>query len=384
MTGARARRWAASVPELDGGAGGRTIRGVIEPPVPRPRARQLGLDFGPHATGLDNAITDVPGVRVGHVTVWRDPERGDDGVGRTGVTAIVPDGVPDLFRRPMAAGVAVLNGAGELTGTIEIREWGVVETPIVLVSTNNVGRAGDAVVDAALAAGVGEVVIPVVGECDDSWLDDITRRWVTTDHVRNALDEANDGPVAEGVVGAGTGMVTMGHKAGIGTASRILDGLGTVGVLVLCNFGAPEQLRIAGRLVGPELATNVATSPTLDRGGSCIGVVLTDIPLDARQCERLARRVGLGLGRMGSVAHHGSGDIFLAASTTHRTEREASGLLHERRLADGSLQPVFEAVVDATEEAVTNALFVADTVTGVGGHTSPGLDVDRVVELLRR
>ena len=350
--------------------------------MPRPRARDLGLEFGTHPTGPNNAITDVPGVRVGHVTVWCDPARGDGGVGRTGVTAIVPADVADLFRRPMAAGVAVLNGAGELTGSIEIREWGVLETPIVLVSTNNVGRAADAVVDAALAAGIDEVVIPVVGECDDSWLDDIHRRWVTIDHVRTALDIAAGGPVAEGVVGAGTGMITMGHKAGIGSASRVLHGLGTVGVLLLCNFGAPEQLRIAGRLVGPELVANVTTAPTLDRGGSCIGVVLTDIPLDARQCERVARRVGLGLGRMGSVAHHGSGDIFLAVSTTHRSDRDAEGLVDARRLADGSLRSVFEAVVDATEEAVTNALFVADTVTGVDGHVSPGLDVDRVVRLV--
>lgn len=354
------------------------------PPVPRARARELGLTFGTYPAGPLNAITDVSGVRVGQVTVWRDPGLGHDGVGRTGVTAIVPDGVADLFGRPMAAGVAVLNGAGELTGSIEIREWGVLETPVVLCSTNNVGRAADALVDAALAAGVDEVVVPVVGECDDSWLDDITRRWVTTDHVREAVDIAAGGPVAEGVVGAGTGMITMGHKAGIGTASRVLDGLGTVGVLLLCNFGAAEQLRIGGRVVGPDLVAAAATAPTLDRGGSCLGVVMTDIPLDARQCERVARRVGLGLARTGSVAHHGSGDIFLAASTTNRVDRDAVGLLDRRLLADGSLGPVFEAVVDAAEEAVTNALFVADTVSGVGGHTSPGLDVDRVVGLLSR
>lgn len=392
LDAAESRCWAPArpfgcFPQLWGAAsgwaaGGRTIRGVLEPPAPRPRPRELGLSFGTHPTGRHNAITDVPGVRVGHVTVWRDPQLGHDGIGRTGVTAIVPDGIGELFRRPMAAGVAVLNGAGELTGSIEIREWGILETPIVLVSTNNVGRAADAVVEAALAAGVDEVVLPVVGECDDSWLDDITRRWVGVEHVREALGTAADGPVAEGVVGAGTGMVTMGHKAGIGTASRLLDGLGTVGVLLLCNFGAPEQLRVQGRLVGPDLVARTRTAPTLDRGGSCLGVVLTDIPLDARQCERVARRVGLGLARMGSVAHHGSGDIFVAASTANRVERDAAGLLDRRLLADGSLGPVFEAVVDATEEAVTNALFVADTVTGVAGNTSPGLDVGLVVSLL--
>lgn len=351
------------------------------PPLPRARARALGLTFGRLPTGPHNAITDVPGVRVGHVTVWADPST------RTGVTAIVPDGMLGVFRRPMAAGCAVLNGAGELTGAIQMGEWGVLETPIVLVSTNNVGRAADAVVDAALAAGVDEVIVPVVGECDDSWLDDVRARALTTEHVREALTSATSGPVAEGVVGAGTGMVTMGFKSGIGTASRRIDGLGTdepatVGVLVLSNFGAAEQLRIGGRHVGPVLAADPLIAPTLDRGGSCLGVVLTDIPLDARQCERLARRMGLGLARMGSVAHHGSGDIFVAASTGHRADRDATGLVTSSVLADASLEPVFTAVVDATEEAVTNALCVADEVSGVDGHVVPGLPVERVLDLL--
>lgn len=346
------------------------------------RARELGLSFGDLPVGPHNAITDVPGVRVGHVTVWRDPALGDDRVARTGVTAVVPDGFAEMFRRPMAAGTAVLNGAGELTGSIEIREWGLLETPIALVSTNNVGRAADAMVDAALAAGVDDVILPVVGECDDSFLDDITRRSLTVEHVREAFAVAADGPVAEGVVGAGTGMTTMGHKAGIGTASRVLEGLGTIGVLLLCNFGGASLLRVGGRLVGPRLEAADEVAPTLDEGGSCIGIVVTDLPLDARQCERVARRVGLGLARTGSVAHHGSGDIFLAASTSHRSDRDEEGVVDRRVLADASLGPVFTAVVDAAEEAVTNALFVADTVTGVNGHTSPGLPIDRVLELL--
>jgi D-aminopeptidase len=282
----------------------------------------------------------------------------------------------------MAAGTAVLNGAGELTGSIEIREWGILETPIALVSTNNVGRAADAMVDLALDSGIADVVLPVVGECDDSWLDDITRRWLTTDHVREAFEAATDGPVAEGVVGAGTGMVTMGFKGGVGTASRVIDGLGTVGVLLLCNFGSARQLRLGGRLLGEQLVEREVVAPTLDRGGSCIGIVLTDVPLDARQCERVARRVGLGLARVGSVAHHGSGDIFVAASTTNRQPRDDEGLVTRRILADQSLEPVFTAVVDATEEAVTNALFVADTVVGVDGHRSPGLPIEHVTSLL--
>ena len=353
-------------------------------PLPRRRARELGLTFGSIPTGVNNAITDVPGVGVGHVTTWRDPADGDDGIARTGVTAIVPDSVSGMFHRPMAAGVAVLNGAGELTGSIEVKEWGILETPIVLTSTNNVGRGYDAVVDAALAEGVTDVVVPVVGECDDSWLDDITRRWTTTDHVRAALSNATHGPVSEGVVGAGTGMITMGHKAGIGSSSRVLDGIGTIGVLLLCNFGGGKLLRIGGIPVGEILAAERVAAPTLDRGGSCLGVVLTDIPLDARQLERVARRVGLGLARVGSVAHNGSGDIFLAASTTNRHHRDATGLLDIRILADASLDPIFTAVVDAAEEAVINALFVADTVAGVNGNTARGLPVDRVLELIRR
>ena len=351
-------------------------------PLPRPRARDLGLRFGALPTGTHNAITDVPGVKVGHVTLFHGT--GDEPIARTGVTAIVPDTPIELFRRPMPAATAVLNGAGELTGSVEIDEWGILETPVLLTGTSSVGRVADGMVDELFAAGADEVVISVVGECDDSWLDDMRRRWITAEHARQALAAASDGPVAEGVVGAGTGMITMGHKAGIGTASRVIDGVGTVGVLLLCNFGGRDQLRIGGRLVGEVLqADALAAAPTLDTGGSCLGVVMTDIPLDARQLRRVARRVGLGLARMGSIAHHGSGDIFLAASTANRLPRDASGTVSLTLLADGSLNDVFTAVVDATEEAVTNALFVADTVTGVDGHVVPGLPVDRVLSLLR-
>ena len=222
----------------------------MPPPLPRPRARTHGLTFGRLPTGPHDAITDVPGVRVGHVTHWTDGPP----IARTGLTVIAPDTPAGLFARPMAAGTAVLNGAGELTGSVTIAEWGTLETPIVLTSTHAVGRAYDGMVDAVLAAGIREVVIPVVGECDDSGLDDITSRPVTAADVATALATATDGPVTEGVVGAGTGMVTMGFKAGIGTASRVLDGLGTVGVLLLCNFGDTELLRIGGAIVGPDLA----------------------------------------------------------------------------------------------------------------------------------
>jgi D-aminopeptidase len=352
----------------------------MPPPPPRSRARELGLSFGSLPTGPLNAITDVPGVRVGHVTIWHDEP---DAIARTGVTAIVPDDPGEMHRRPMAAGTAVLNGAGELTGSIEIVERGILETPIVLTGTPAVGRAYDAIVDLMIEAGADEVVIPVAGECDDTWLDDIRRRWVTVERVREAIAIATDGPVAEGVVGAGTGMVTMGHKGGIGTASRVLDGLGTVGVLLLCNFGGTRLLRLGGRPVGETLAVERSAAPTLDTAGSCIGVVVTDIPLDARQLTRVARRVGLGLARVGSVAHNGSGDIFCAVSTTNRLPRNTSGRVSIELVGDGSLNEIFTAVVDATEESVTDALFVADTVTGIDGNTAPGLPVDRVLSLIR-
>ena len=353
----------------------------MPPPPPRQRARQLGLSFGPLPTGPLDAITDVPGVRVGQVTVWHDEP---DGIARTGVTAIVPDDPGEMHRRPMAAGTAVLNGAGELTGSIEIVEHGIVATPIVLTGTPSVGRAYDAIVDVMIEAGADEVVMPVVGECDDTWLDDIRRRWVTVDHVREGIAIAADGPVSEGVVGAGTGMVTMGHKGGIGTASRVLDGLGTIGVMLLCNFGGTRLLRLGGMPVGETLADERAVAPTLDdTWGSCIGIVVTDIPLDARQLTRVARRVGLGLARVGSVAHNGSGDIFCAVSTTNRLPRNTSGRVSIELVGDGSLNDIFTAVVDATEESVTDALFVADTVTGIDGNTAPGLPVDRVLSLIR-
>ncbi|MEY4340002.1 MAG: hypothetical protein RLZ14_1852 [Actinomycetota bacterium] len=358
----------------------------MTPPLPRPRPRSFGLAFGALPTGQHNAITDVPGVRVGHVTLFHGDHAAGEPVARTGVTAIVPDSVKGMFERPMPAAFAVLNGAGELTGSVEIAEWGILETPVLLTSTNNTGRISDGVVDELLATGVREVVVPVVGECDDSWLDDVRRRWVTPQHACDAMAVATNGPVPEGVVGAGTGMTTMGWKGGIGTASRVIDGLGTVGVLLLCNFGGRTLLRLGGRPVGETLhaealQAEALAAPPCDTGGSCLGVVFTDIPLDARQLRRVATRVGLGLARVGSVAHHGSGDIFLAVSTANRVARGTTGLVQQHLLADGSLNEVFTAVVDASEEAVANALFVADTVTGVDGNVVRGLPVPRVLEL---
>ena len=291
-----------------------------------------------------NAISDVDGVRVGHVTVWRD----EPAVARTGVTAIVP---PSL---PLPAGTAVLNGAGELTGSLQIREWGLLETPVYLTSTHAVGRIYDGAVAVAVADGGENVFIPVVGECDDSWLSDPRVVHVSADDAGRAVAEAS-ADVEQGAVGAGTGMVAFGWKGGVGTASRPA-GEATVGVLVLANFGSPGDLRIGGVHVGQTLEP--PESGPRKPAGSCIAVVATDAPLSAAQLERVARRAGLGLARTGSVAHHGSGEIFLAFATS----REGS-------VPDDDLDPFFSATVDATEDAVVRALRSAVDVTGWEGRT---------------
>jgi D-aminopeptidase len=309
--------------------------------------------------GPSNSIADVDGVRVGHVTAW-----GDDPVARTGVTAVVPRS------SPLPAGVAVLNGAGELTGSHEIREWGLLETPVYLTSTHAVGRVYDGAVELAVRddqrVGVDDVVIPVVGECDDSWLSDARTVHVSTDDVARAVDEASGWPFAEGAVGAGTGMSCLGWKGGIGSASRVA-GDHVVGVLVLANFGSAHQLTIAGVPVGRHLPSQGRSNDA----GSCIAVVATDAPLGPQSLERIARRAGLGLARTGSVGHHGSGEIFVAFST-RRGELEAQ-----------ALDPLFEATVEATEEAVLNALWAAPDVTGREGRVERGLPHDEVLELLR-
>lgn len=357
-------------------------------PEPRgPRLREHGLRIGDLEPGPANAIADVPGVAVGHVTVWRDepaPPRGR-GVARTGVTAILP-GVPDtLFGEPVPAGAAVLNGAGELTGFLQVSEWGVLETPVYLTSTMAVGRVFDGAVAAACeadpAVGVDDVVIPVVGECDDSALSDARVVQVEAADAAGALAAASIGAVAEGAVGAGTGMTCFGRKGGIGTSSRVVPGLGcTLGVLVLANFGDARELRVdgvpAGRLLEP-----VGERPR--PAGSCIAVVATDAPLSPAQLERVARRAGLGLARTGSVAHHGSGEIFLAFSVSgRRPRRERAPRVEVELVADAQLDALFTATVDATEEAVLNALWAAVDVTGRDGRVVRALPHDDVLELL--
>jgi D-aminopeptidase len=337
------------------------------PPDPRgPRPRELGLRIGELEAGPSDSIADV-GVRVGHVTVWRDePEPPEGrGVARTGLTALVP---PEL---PLPSGMAVLNGAGELTGSHEIREWGLLETPVYLTSTHAVGRVYDGAIELAVRddplVGVEEFVIPVVGECDDGWLSDARTVHVERGDVATAVDGATGWPFAEGAVGAGTGMSCLGWKGGIGSASRVADGH-TVGVLVLANFGSARQLVVAGVPVG-RLLVGDAHRPA---AGSCIAVVATGAPLSPGSLERLARRAGLGLARTGSVAHHGSGEIFMALATTRGDE-----------VSGRELDPLFAAAVDATEEAVLNAIWAAPDVEGREGRVERGLPHDEVLELLR-
>ncbi len=338
------------------------------------------MRVGSLPAGPANAITDVAGVRIGHATVWHD----EPFLARTGVTAIVPDALDAVFHRPMTAGVAVLNGAGELTGSLATREWGLLETPILLTNTMGVGAAYQGACEAMVAAvdgvGIDDVVIPVVGECDDSWLHDARSLVITPSVARAAIDAADSVRPRSGAIGAGSGMVCSGCKGGIGTASRIVDGA-VVGALVLANFGELARLTIAGDVVGPRLiAAGYGEGDRAEPAGSCIVVVLTDAPLTPAQCERLARRAGLGLARTGSVAHHGSGEIFFAASTTARVERASrSALVTASRRADTALDGLFAAAVDATEEAVLDALFVADTVRGRAGHQVDGLPVELVL-----
>ena len=347
--------------------------------------RDHGLRIGGLEAGATNSIADVAGVGVGHVTVIRDepePPAGR-GIARSGVTAIAPADPAGLWAAPMAAGVAVLSGTGEMTGALGIAEWGLLDMPVYLTATMSLGRVYDGAVAAAVATvrrvGVDEVAIPVVAECDDSWLNDARVVQVEAADAGRALGAAAAGdPPAQGAVGAGTGMVCFGWKGGIGGSSRIADG-GVVGALVLTNFGDREDLRVdgvpVGRLLGGEPAGRAAPA------GSCIVVLATDAPLDSAQLIRLARRAGLGLGRTGSVAHHGSGEIFLAFSTTARAPR---GEPVRAGLAGDALDPLFSAAVDATEEAVLNSLWHAERTEGRGGFVAERLPHTEVLECLRR
>jgi D-aminopeptidase len=329
--------------------------------------------------GPKNSLTDVPGVRVGHVTLIAG--EGPAAV-RTGVTAIVPD--PAVFARKLAAGVHVINGFGKMTGLAQVAELGRLETPIALTNTLSVWPVADAVVSYVLARHPdARSVNPVVGECNDGYLNDIRGRHVRSEHALAALVGASDAPVAEGAVGAGTGMVCYGWKGGIGSASRTwaAEPLGgrsvTLGALVLANFGRRQELRVGGCPVGRLLpAEPPPPPPAVGDGGSVVVVLATDAPLTSRQLARVARRAAAGLARTGSVYAHGSGDFALAFSTA---------AAYPPFLADEGelLNPFFAAAADAVEEAVLRALFAAETMVGRDGHRVLALPRAQVQRLCR-
>jgi len=379
---------------------------VVSQPIVRPRAREIGLKIGILPTGTNNAITDVAGVSVGHVTIVRG-----DNV-RTGATAVIPHS-GNLFREKVPGAIFVGNGFGKLMGSTQVNELGEIETPILLTSTLSVPKTADFLMDYMLGLPGNEDVRsinPVVAETNDGFLNDIRGRHITRDDVFAALKSARSGAVEEGSVGAGTGTVAFGWKGGIGTSSRRLPAsLGgyTIGILVQSNFGG--VLSIDGVPVGVELGNYYlknavsmqkslpVSSPTMREGttnspatasvsesadGSIIIVIATDAPLDHRQLNRLAFRSMIGLGRTGSAMSNGSGDYAIAFSTANRINandrvRDISVVGNE------AMSPLFQAVIEATEEAILNSLFKAATITG-NGHTVEALPIDKVREIMKK
>ena len=338
------------------------------------RARDLGIAIGSGEPGPANAITDVGGVRVGHSTLIE----GDDI--RTGVTVVFPHD-RDPGSDPVFAGAHRLNGNGELTGLEWVRESGLLTTPVALTNTHSVGVVRDALVRYAVARSeVDTWSLPVVGETWDGVLNDVNGFHVRTEHVDAAIEAVADGAVEEGAVGGGTGMICHGFKGGIGTASRVLaegDGGWTVGVLVQANHGRRSRLRIEGVEVGEQLGPEripLPTWPDGPRGGSIIVLVATDAPLLPHQCERLAQRATFGIARTGGAGEDSSGDLVLAWATGNRGLGDASAVRPVSMLANERIDALFYAVIDATEEAILNALLAAETMTGRGGATAHRLD----------
>ncbi len=350
----------------------------------RPRLRDLGIEVGIFRTGPLNAITDVAGVRVGHVTLVVS-----DSI-RTGVTAVLPhDG--NLFQEKVPAAVYVGNGFGKLVGSTQVEELGQIETPILLTNTLSVWDAANGLVDFMLALPGNEKVRsinPIVGETNDGGLNDIRGRHVTRLHATEAIRSAKSGSVAEGCVGAGTGTVCFGWKGGIGTSSRMLPAsLGgfIVGVIVQTNYGG--VLDIAGVPVGKELGRFSYRNEVNKPGdGSCMIVVATDAPLNSAQLKRFARRATLALGRTGSAMSHGSGDYVIAFTTSRdvRLHPDDQRIRTIPRLREDDLSPLFQAVVESTEEAVYNSLLRATTTKGYHGAEVEALPVDKVRDILRK
>ena len=368
-----------------------------------PRYRDLGLTVGMLDPGPNNAITDVDGVTVGVTTLieGEGPLVPGKGPVRTGVTGILPHA--DIGAEPVFAGCHRLNGNGELTGLEWVRESGQLTTPIAITNTHSVGVVRDAIVAADMRArsDVGAFwSLPVVGETWDGTLNDINGFHVKPEHVHHALETAATGPVPEGNVGGGTAMICHGFKGGTGTASRTLsadEGGWTVGALVQANYGRRERLTVDGVPVGREIGPDVVPTPCDESptspppgAGSIIVILATDAPLLPHQCERIAQRAGLGIARVGGAGEHSSGDLFLAFSTANRgrlasyKDDIAAGPFDVTMLPDAAISPLFWAAIEATEEAILNALIGAETLTGIDGVTAHALPHDALVDVMAR
>ncbi len=349
----------------------------------RKRLRELGITIGELPTGPFNAITDVPGVRVGHTTLHYDEPR----VARTGVTVIWPR--PEAIYQDQAfAGYYSFNGNGEMTGLLWVEESGCLGSPIGITNTHQVGVVRDALVEYETTHHPDSTwLLPVVAETYDGWLNDINAFHVTKEAVFAALAGAQSGPVAEGNVGGGTGMICHGFKGGIGTSSRVIESAGgqyTVGALVQANYGRRQHLRVDGVPVGQKISPESVPTPWSQppSGGSIIVVVATDAPLLPTQCKRLAQRATVGLARVGGVGHNTSGDIFLAFATGNHTPVKQDKLLPLQMIPNDQINPFFEATADAVEEAILNALCAAETVTGQQGRVAYALPLDQLVKIM--
>jgi len=349
------------------------------------RARDLGIKIGVLKTGKFNAITDVNGVKVGHVTLVRG-----DNI-RTGVTAILPH-PGNIFRQKVPAAIYIGNGFGKLTGYSQVEELGNIETPIILTNTLSVPIASNGLITYTLQQPGNEdvrSVNPIIGETNDGWLNDIQGRHIREEHVLEAIQNAAGGPVTEGNVGAGTGTICFGFKGGIGTASRRLpESLGayTIGVLVQTNFGG--ILEIDGIPVGKELNHYPYRNLIeMDADGSCMIVVFTDAPLDARNLKRLAKRGFMGLAKTGGIASNGSGDYVIACSTAEENlvqYSDSSIFQVKKGLRNDAMTPLFLAAIEATEEAIINSLFAAKSMTGNNGQKINALPIEQVLEIMEK
>lgn len=380
------RRFLQSLPLVLGGARPALAQRAISG---RHRARQLGIRVGGLQPGGWNAITDVPGVKVGHATLIRGSGKLVVGEGpvRTGVTVIWPRS--DILQNYLPCGSDIPNGNGEVTGLLQIEKLGILASPICLTNTSSVGDVYDAMLD-HLPRDELPPVEPIVGETWDAWLNDTEGRHVHPEHVAQALESASTGPVAEGSVGGGTGMISYGFKGGVGTASRVLPeplDAYTVGALVQANHGGRSQLRIDGVPVG-EAISDLRPDPDWARSlNSILMVVATDAPLLDYQLDRVARRAVHGLAKTGSTSSNSSGDFTVAFSTANRIPRQRfwTGEGYElRTLEQFDINSVLTAAAEATEEAIINALFMAEDMTGVDGHKVYALPIDRTLEIMER